>query len=100
MNIDAKYVRVNITKFKPGKRDEGNRLLEGYLKEKGKGYTGYLTLYSLDDPNTATYVTFWDSEEAMVDSLNKNREKVMKELSGVIAGTDMKHSIFKDMKRM
>jgi len=100
MNIDAKYIRVNVTTFKPGKRDEGNKLLEGYLKEKGEGYNGYLTLYSLDDPNTATYVSFWDSEEAMVESLKKNKEKVMKELSNVIAGTDMKHSKVKDMQRV
>jgi hypothetical protein len=100
MNIDAKFVRVNVTTFKPSTRNEGNKLLDGFLKEKEEGYKGYLTLYSLDDPNTATYVTFWDSEEAMVDSLNKNRDKVMKELSSMIAGTNMKHSKVREMKKM
>jgi quinol monooxygenase YgiN len=98
MGKDTKYVRVSRQRFKPGRREEGNAIVAGFLKEKEEGYLGYIVLNSLDDPNTATYVTFWTSEEAMVLSIENNRENVYKALGDLILeATDMEHHEVLDM---
>lgn len=68
MGEDTRYVRVSRQRFKPGKREEGNAIVVGFLKEDEVGYLGYIALSSLDDPNTATCITFWTSEGSMVRS--------------------------------
>jgi heme-degrading monooxygenase HmoA len=68
MGEDKRYVRVSRQRFKPGKREEGNAIIANFLKEEEEGYRGHIALSSLDDPDTATYVTFWTSEGSMVRS--------------------------------
>ncbi|NLT37152.1 MAG: hypothetical protein GXX95_03210 [Methanomassiliicoccus sp.] len=98
MGKDTKYARVSRQRFKPGRREEGNAIVAGFLKEEEEGYLGYIALNSLDDPDTATYITFWTSEEAMVHSIEVNRENVYRALGDLIAGTtDMEHSEIQDM---
>ncbi len=98
MGEDTKYVRVSRQRYRPGRREEGNAIIATFLTEKEEGYLGYVALNSLDDPDTATYITFWTSEEAMVRSLEVNRENVYKALGDMIAGeSEMEHSEVQDM---
>lgn len=99
MDADAKYARVSITRFKEGEREEGNKVLERYLRQEEEGYLGYLTLYSIDAPDKATYVTLWSSEEAMVNSLRSNQDEIYRALGDLIAGpAEMEHHRIKEMK--
>lgn len=98
MGEDTSYARISRQRFKPGKREEGNVVIATFLKEEEEGYLGHITLSSLDDPDTATYITFWASEGSMVRSIETNREKVYKALGDLIAeASEMEHNEVQDM---
>jgi quinol monooxygenase YgiN len=86
MGTDTKYARLVITEFKEGKRDEGNEIVEGFLKEGVEGLLGYTILDSLDDPDKSIYTTFWESEEAMVRSLGEIKETLFEALEDISVG--------------
>jgi hypothetical protein len=60
-----------VVVYKPGKREDGNQIAEKLLKQWVDGYRGYLIQSSLDEPDKAIYITFWDSEKSMLRSLSE-----------------------------
>lgn len=74
------YARGTIWKFKPGKRAEAVKLVEGFQDEirKSKGFRGLMVLLSVDDPNEARFLALWDSE----DSLKASEKGVYSKVSG------------------
>jgi len=61
------YARMTVWKFKPGKRAEAIKIVEGFQDDirKTNGFRGLLMLLSTDDPNEAKFMAIWDSEEAL-----------------------------------
>ena len=74
------YARGTIWKFKPGKREEAIKLVEGFQDdiEESKGFRGLIILRSVDDPNEARFLAIWDSEE----SLKASEKGVYSKVSG------------------
>jgi len=79
------HARLVDVKFKPGKRDEGMSIIADVAKNVREGFEGMLVLLPDDDPNKATYVTLWDSEESMNDSWKKINPKATEALKNVLA---------------
>ncbi len=79
------HARMTIWKFKPGKRAEAVETVEGFMEEirKTEGFRGMLTLQSMDDPNTATFIALWDSENTMNASQKGIYQKVSKKLQSI-----------------
>lgn len=67
-------------KFKPGKRAEAIKIVEDTLEEirKSKGFRGLIILLSSEDPNVASFMAIWDSEEA----LNASQKGVYSKVAG------------------
>jgi hypothetical protein len=86
MDANTGFVQVAKQRFRPGSRDEGNEIIERFLDQGWEGLNGYLILFSVDDPDSATYLTFWSSEEAMAGSLKAITEDVYKALGDLGAG--------------
>lgn len=63
--------RLSIWVFKKGKREEGfaelDRILNSATRHT-KGFRGYISLISKDEPDTSTILTLWQDEEALEDS--------------------------------
>jgi quinol monooxygenase YgiN len=74
------YARMTVWKFRPGKRAEAVKIVEDSLDEirKNKGFRALVTLLSTDDPNGATVIALWDSEEA----LQASQETIYRKVSG------------------
>jgi quinol monooxygenase YgiN len=72
------HARMTVWKFKPGKRSEAIKIVEDSLEEirNNKGFRGLLTLLPNDDPNEATFMAIWDSEEALNASQKGIYQKV------------------------
>jgi quinol monooxygenase YgiN len=70
------FARLVNTKFKPGKRDEAIRIIDDAPKEEVDGFKGILALLSIDDPNSATLISVWDSEE----SLNASQKSIFQDI--------------------
>jgi hypothetical protein len=67
MKADPSYARVAIYVYRPGKREEGDRVVKEFIDEGATGLKGHLIFDDLDNPDKAAYVTLWDSEESMVN---------------------------------
>ena len=63
--------RLSIWTFKKGKREEGfaelDRILNSTTRHT-KGFRGYISLISKDDPEASTIITLWQDEEALETS--------------------------------
>jgi quinol monooxygenase YgiN len=70
------FARMVNTKFKPGTRDEAIKIIDASPKEKVKGFQGILALLPMDDPNSATLISVWDSEE----SLNASQKGIFQDI--------------------
>jgi quinol monooxygenase YgiN len=70
------YARVVTAKFKPGKREEALRIIDGGPKEREEGFSGILALIHEDDPDSATIISLWDSE----DTLNASEQGIFRNL--------------------
>jgi quinol monooxygenase YgiN len=70
------YARLVTAKFKPGMREEAIKIIDGGPKEAEKGFSGILTLLHEDDPDSATIISMWDSE----DSLNASEQSIFRDL--------------------
>jgi|WetSurMetagenome_2_1015567.scaffolds.fasta_scaffold289864_1 quinol monooxygenase YgiN len=72
------YARMSVWKIKPGMRPEAVKIVEESLEEirKNKGFRGLITLLPSDDPNGATFMAIWDSEEALKASEKGVYQKV------------------------
>jgi quinol monooxygenase YgiN len=95
------YARIVTAKFKPGKREEGMRIIDefkGYAEDP-KGFQGILALLSTDDPDVATLVTMWDSEETLDTSREGIFNKVMVELEELLEGpVDVHNQKLREMR--
>lgn len=77
------YARIVDVKFKPGMRDEGMSIIADIGKEVRDGFEGMLILLPTDEPDKVTFVSLWDSENAMSDSwerINPKAERALKDL--------------------
>ncbi|MDW5562062.1 MAG: antibiotic biosynthesis monooxygenase [Methanomassiliicoccus sp.] len=79
------YARVVDVRFNPGKREEGLDIIANVSREVRDGFEGMLVLLSTDDEDKATYVTLWDSEDAMTGSWMKINPKATQALEGLLA---------------
>jgi hypothetical protein len=52
------YACTAVVSYKPGMRERGDQLVEDHFKRWTEGYRGFLIQTSLDDPNTAIYISF------------------------------------------
>jgi len=63
--------RMSFWYFKKGKREEGflelDRILNT-LAQDAEGFRGYMSLFSHEDPDSATILTLWQDEEALKKS--------------------------------
>jgi hypothetical protein len=92
MKPERNYARVSTIRFKPGRREEGIKVLEWYFRKGAAGSTGHLVLVSVDDPDEVTYVTLWSSEETMISSLRIDIGQVHRSLVDLIEEpADRKH---------
>ena len=60
--------RLTIWTFKKGKREEGFAELDKILNSATrhtKGFRGYVSLISQDDPDTSTILTLWQDKETL-----------------------------------
>jgi heme-degrading monooxygenase HmoA len=67
--------RMTFWSFKKGKREEGFAELDKILNtlaQEVKGFRGYMSLLSYDDPNAVTILTLWQDE----DTLKKSEQEV------------------------
>jgi len=62
------FARMSTWHFKKGKREsaflEIDRILNTATRHV-KGFRGYMSLMSHEDPNTATIITLWQDEETL-----------------------------------
>ncbi len=60
--------RMSFWYFKKGKREEGFSELDRILNtlaQNSKGFRGYMSLLSYEDPNALSVLTLWQDEETM-----------------------------------
>jgi heme-degrading monooxygenase HmoA len=60
--------RMSFWYFKKGKREEGFSELDRILNtlaQNAKGFRGYMSLLSYEDPNALSVLTLWQDEETM-----------------------------------
>jgi heme-degrading monooxygenase HmoA len=63
--------RMSFWYFKAGKREEGFVELDKILNtlaQDSKGFRGYMSLLSHENPNLVTILTLWQDEEALKKS--------------------------------
>ena len=83
--IKMVYARVADVKFKPGMREQGLSIIADIGKDAREGFGGMLILLPTNDEDMATYVTLWDSEEAMNSSWAKISPRATEALKGMLA---------------
>ena len=86
MNPESKFARVAIYCYRPGKREEGNRVVKDFISEGAEGLKGHLILDDLDNPDKAAYVTLWDSEESMIAYFGSIRRDLDEAMDDLIIG--------------
>ena len=72
------YARLVNMKFKPGTRDEAIKIIDDAPKQQVKGFKGILTLLPMDDSDSATIISVWDSEDSLMASQEGIFQDVMK----------------------
>ncbi len=63
--------RVSFWSFRGGKRPLAFAELDSILNtlaKEAEGFRGYLSMLSYEDPNSATILTLWDDEAALIKS--------------------------------
>ena len=64
-------------RFKEGKREEATKKIMDFyngLSGKIKGFNGFIMSGSLEDPQKAVNISFWDTREDMDDFYANNKE--------------------------
>jgi heme-degrading monooxygenase HmoA len=87
------------TKFKPGMREEALKVIDEGPKEKVRGFSGILALLHEDDPDSATILSVWDSEE----TLNASEQGIFRDLMKAteeyrVGELDMKNAKVREMR--
>jgi len=60
--------RISVWHFKKGKRGEALTELDSILSkltQREEGFQGYISMFSLDNENTATILTLWQDQESL-----------------------------------
>ena len=73
--------------FKKGKREEGFAELDKILNtlaQEVKGFRGYMSLLSYDDPNAVTILTLWQDEDALKKSEQEVFARATKKVQDVL----------------
>lgn len=97
--IDVAYARLLNTKFKPGKRDEALEIIDDAPKERVEGFKGILALLSVDDPDSATIISVWDSEDTLNASQKGIFQDIMKATENLRDGPmEMKNVMVREMR--
>ncbi|MDW5562561.1 MAG: hypothetical protein SA339_04975 [Methanomassiliicoccus sp.] len=80
MESERIFAHIVIASFKPGMRRLANRRAEEIFKQWADGYRGYIIQSSVKDQDTSIYITFWNSEESMEQSVKGVDENILKSL--------------------
>jgi heme-degrading monooxygenase HmoA len=86
----VKYVvlaRMTFWSFKKGKREEGFAELDKILNtlaQEVKGFRGYMSLLSYDDPSAVTILTLWQDEDALKKSEQEVFARATKKVQDVL----------------
>jgi heme-degrading monooxygenase HmoA len=86
----VKYVvlaRMTFWSFKKGKREEGFGELDKILNtlaQEVKGFRGYMSLLSYDDPSAVTILTLWQDEDALKKSEQEVFARATKKVQDVL----------------
>ncbi len=95
------FSRLVDVKFKSGRRDEGINKIGDFNKGVREGFEGMLFLFPMNDPDKATYVTLWNSEEAMNDSWNQINSRLMESLGELLEGPpEMRSNEVREIQRL
>ena len=73
--------------FKKGKREEGFAELDKILNtlaQEVKGFRGYMSLLSYDDPSAVTILTLWQDEDALKKSEQEVFARATKKVQDVL----------------
>jgi quinol monooxygenase YgiN len=63
--------RLTVWKFKKGQREAAFQKLDNFLNEStrhAEGFRGYMSMFSIQDPNQASTLTLWQDEDALEKS--------------------------------
>jgi quinol monooxygenase YgiN len=97
--VDVAYARLINQKFKPGKREEAIKIIDDVPKERVKGFQGILALLSVDDPDSATLISVWDSEDTLMASQKGIFQDIMNATADLREGPpEMKNVKVRDMR--
>lgn len=80
------------TRFKPGTREEAIRIIDKAPKEEVRGFAGIIALLHEDDPDSATVISMWDSEDALNASEKGVFQDVMRATEGLRVETTITKS--------
>jgi heme-degrading monooxygenase HmoA len=95
------FARLVNVKFRPGKREEGVSVIADFSKDVREGFEGMLILFPTDDPDKATYITLWDSEETMNGSWKEISPRVTEALKDLLAEQpEMRSNKVREMQRL
>ena len=79
--------RMTVWTFKKGKREEGFAELDKILNtlaQEVKGFRGYMSLLSYDDPSAVTILTLWQDEDALKKSEQEVFARATKKVQDVL----------------
>ena len=79
--------RMTFWSFKKGKREEGFAELDKILNtlaQEVKGFRGYMSLLSYDDPSAVTILTLWQDEDALKKSEQEVFARATKKVQDVL----------------
>jgi heme-degrading monooxygenase HmoA len=97
--VNVAFARMLSTKFKPGKREEAIKIIDDSPKEEVEGFKGILALLPVDDPNSATIISIWDSEDTLIASQEGIFQEIMKATEDLRDGPpDVKNAKVRDMR--
>ena len=66
--VELVLARISVWHFKKGKRGEALTELDNILSnltQQEEGFRGYISMFSLDNENTATILTLWQDQESL-----------------------------------
>lgn len=85
------FARVSVVCYRPGMREQGDRIVEEILKRWYSGYRGYIIQRSLEEPDTSIYLTFWNSNDKMVEAMAEVPEDEFQALNDLALGVQAVH---------
>ncbi len=76
-------------------------IIADFSKDAREGFEGMLILFPTNDPDRATYVTLWDSEETMSGSWKQINPRANEALKDLLAEQpEMRANKVRDIQRL